>query len=509
MLSKVFLVSVLIVVLTTGCWAAGYTWSLPQAGTQDVGGSAVPYGPWQSGNPYNDNVAAWYAYYQDAVAAQAGPSLTDPYNLMTWGAIYGDVNYWGLRATNDFDPLGRYVGNKVVVPGFSVDDPDGQNCYGQASIVAFQAPSAGYYAANISGTRTYVSSIYAGGVRVQVIALSADKSIGRVLNSYLIVSPEQGYTGSSLSYSFNSPVYLGAGESLGVRFQSIQWYWQPGFNNGSAPKAELSIQFTMQQVIPSYSSFDWKLPGIFGNAGQGWMSDPCDASMPTWTWDIGNPYPLPNASWTAAMQDEYNAPSLLSPYRNLISGLAYNYTRCWIGPDDVGQIDENHKYIEHTLSVNNLNPNCPGSAVAILLTVDAPGNYLVDIAARETWSSAPSAGYASVDIYTLGQNRSTATLLMNEHMNMNNAGGLPNQFTFSQIVSLNAGDEIGVRLQSVNPGSGAIGFTSLAFDNFHVKQIPTCGDAAHPYPAGDLNHDCHVNMKDLAILVSNWLVGNQ
>jgi hypothetical protein len=32
-----------------------------------------------------------------------------------------------------------------------------------------------------------------------------------------------------------------------------------------------------------------------------------------------------------------------------------------------------------------------------------------------------------------------------------------------------------------------------------------CGDATHPYPVGDLNHDCRVNFEDIALLGSNWL----
>jgi len=28
---------------------------------------------------------------------------------------------------------------------------------------------------------------------------------------------------------------------------------------------------------------------------------------------------------------------------------------------------------------------------------------------------------------------------------------------------------------------------------------------AHPYPLGDLNKDCRVNLADLAILANNWL----
>jgi hypothetical protein len=39
-----------------------------------------------------------------------------------------------------------------------------------------------------------------------------------------------------------------------------------------------------------------------------------------------------------------------------------------------------------------------------------------------------------------------------------------------------------------------------------VRYQPTaCGDALHPYPIGDLNFDCAVNFKDVAIIGLHWL----
>lgn len=35
--------------------------------------------------------------------------------------------------------------------------------------------------------------------------------------------------------------------------------------------------------------------------------------------------------------------------------------------------------------------------------------------------------------------------------------------------------------------------------------IASCGDRLHPNPAGDINKDCRVDLKDFAILVENWL----
>jgi hypothetical protein len=38
-----------------------------------------------------------------------------------------------------------------------------------------------------------------------------------------------------------------------------------------------------------------------------------------------------------------------------------------------------------------------------------------------------------------------------------------------------------------------------------VLEGPYCGDANHPYPTGDLNHDCKVDLLDLATLAFYWL----
>ncbi len=37
-------------------------------------------------------------------------------------------------------------------------------------------------------------------------------------------------------------------------------------------------------------------------------------------------------------------------------------------------------------------------------------------------------------------------------------------------------------------------------------QRGVCGDVSHPYPSGDLDHDCHVGFRDIVILADNWLV---
>jgi hypothetical protein len=38
-----------------------------------------------------------------------------------------------------------------------------------------------------------------------------------------------------------------------------------------------------------------------------------------------------------------------------------------------------------------------------------------------------------------------------------------------------------------------------------VNTSAECGDATHPYPKGDINHDCRVDFTDIAMLCADWL----
>jgi len=49
---------------------------------------------------------------------------------------------------------------------------------------------------------------------------------------------------------------------------------------------------------------------------------------------------------------------------------------------------------------------------------------------------------------------------------------------------------------------GIVGETIIACA---LQQPPQCGDPNHPYPPGDMNQDCHVDLLDLAILTLHWL----
>ncbi|MBA7631901.1 hypothetical protein ES703_39438 [subsurface metagenome] len=49
---------------------------------------------------------------------------------------------------------------------------------------------------------------------------------------------------------------------------------------------------------------------------------------------------------------------------------------------------------------------------------------------------------------------------------------------------------------------GIVGETIIGY------AVPQCGDPNHPYPPGDLNRDCRVDLLDLAILALHWLEWN-
>lgn len=38
-----------------------------------------------------------------------------------------------------------------------------------------------------------------------------------------------------------------------------------------------------------------------------------------------------------------------------------------------------------------------------------------------------------------------------------------------------------------------------------VADVAVCGDPTHPFPPGDINHDCRVDLEDFAVLSENWL----
>jgi hypothetical protein len=49
----------------------------------------------------------------------------------------------------------------------------------------------------------------------------------------------------------------------------------------------------------------------------------------------------------------------------------------------------------------------------------------------------------------------------------------------------------------------------LGIDNIKaMANPPVCGDLKHPYPVGDLNKDCYVDLQDLVLWAGEWMAAN-
>jgi hypothetical protein len=66
----------------------------------------------------------------------------------------------------------------------------------------------------------------------------------------------------------------------------------------------------------------------------------------------------------------------------------------------------------------------------------------------------------------------------------------------------------------VDPNTGYrwiqyVKFTGVAENQGEIDAVSdaaACGDPTHPYPTGDINKDCRVDMADFALMAGNWLV---
>lgn len=88
---------------------------------------------------------------------------------------------------------------------------------------------------------------------------------------------------------------------------------------------------------------------------------------------------------------------------------------------------------------------------------------------------------------------------------------LPHQFYAEVIATVSITptkyDEVDIfQLVLVLPDIGYEEVLSeLTVDSYYNYTGGMCGDGLHPYPIGDINKDCIVNLADLAIIALNWM----
>jgi hypothetical protein len=71
---------------------------------------------------------------------------------------------------------------------------------------------------------------------------------------------------------------------------------------------------------------------------------------------------------------------------------------------------------------------------------------------------------------------------------------------------VHVGDTMDMGIENIN-GPGHFYGAKLVIEqvDYSWPVWPVCGDAAHPFPSGDVNQDCRVDIQDLVDLARNWL----
>lgn len=195
----------------------------------------------------------------------------------------------------------------------------------------------------------------------------------------------------------------------------------------------------------------WEVPGIFGNAPGAWKEGR------NWKPDAANPMTDNGAQWGLYWQSEPEA-----EFKPLVSGLAYKYHYVWRESGD--SFDPACFYKETTLV-------CPGGKVApgagpaavVTFTPAAPGSFKVDFTA-DVWVQSPTAGNARVRLVVLD----AAQKVLREVKSLDLKA--KDQAVFAETVELKAGEALGVTVQSINPGPGSCGRSSIAIKKFMVSQ---------------------------------------
>jgi len=226
-----------------------------------------------------------------------------------------------------------------------------------------------------------------------------------------------------------------------------------------ATTATMAAVTTAALTTPAQAG-QWSLPPITAHAPQVWKD------APNWTYAAGNPMTDSGATWGLYAQNDVN-PDLTAPYTPLAQTMAFGYFYVWgLGPQSA------HAYRDTILSTTEPN-NVPesGPSTVIRFHPPAPGSYSVDIAGTAQ-VQAETAGHARVTIYILGAGGATATQLAVNDLNNaspNAFGHFPNTLAYQGTVNLKQGNELAVRIQTINPGPGSAGNSSITFSRFVVK----------------------------------------
>ncbi len=233
----------------------------------------------------------------------------------------------------------------------------------------------------------------------------------------------------------------------------------------SACSCLLSI-LILTTTLHAQETGTWKLKPIDGDNTKQWADG-------SWTWSMGNPMDDNGATWKVAFQDQTNPPAN-APFTAMSQGTYVGFVRIWQGGEEQTR-DPKIQYKVDCLSVrpsSNKAQKSPSAAVIFKPTAD--GQYAVDLKTKLAGVQSPSAGYANVELYILSADGRIADMQKQERLNVKKSGAYgktyPDRFDFSKTLTLQADQELILRLQAINPGNASVGSCRLQIENFTVKQ---------------------------------------
>jgi hypothetical protein len=187
---------------------------------------------------------------------------------------------------------------------------------------------------------------------------------------------------------------------------------------------------------------------------------------------MGNPMTDNGATWKVAYQDQTN-PSANAPFLAMNKGTYVGFVRIWQGGEAVSR-DPQIQYKSDCLSVRpSSNKAHKSPSAAIIFSPEKQGQYSIDLKTKLVGVQSPTAGYANVELYILSTDGRIADMQQQERLNAKkpNAYGktYPDRFDFQKSVKLEAGQELILRLQAINPGNASVGNCRLQIETFAVE----------------------------------------
>lgn len=229
----------------------------------------------------------------------------------------------------------------------------------------------------------------------------------------------------------------------------------------------LLIVLLLTVAVSAQDSGKWSLKPVDGDNTKQWAAG-------SWTWEMGNPMSDHGATWTVGYQNKANA-APTDTYLPMIKGTYVGFVRIWQGDQETSK-DPQMQYKSNCLITRPIKKTAHRSeSVAVIFKPDAAGKYKVQIKATLLGVQNPSAGHARVGLYQISSDGRIAQTLDETDLNVKKAGAfgkdLSDKINFEQVLEFEAGQDLILRLQAVNPGNASVGACRLQIDQFDVQIV--------------------------------------